>query len=78
MDHVAVKLNMDPVELRMKNLLREGDPLVTGIPLTGGNPTEVMIKTLMKKSRYQERKLAIKEFNKVSTFYIPNEKVDIF
>jgi len=25
------KLNMDPVELRMKNLLREGDPLVTGI-----------------------------------------------
>ncbi len=65
MDHIANKLAMDPVELRLKNLLKDGDPLVTGVTFEGGNPTEAMIKTLKKKSRYDERKLEIDEFNKV-------------
>jgi len=36
MNKLAEKLGMDPVELRMKNLLREGDLLSTQTPLPGG------------------------------------------
>lgn len=68
MDHIAHKLNMDPVELRLKNLLKDGDPLVTGVTFEGGNPTEAMVKTLKKKSCYDKRKLEIEEFNEVRLF----------
>lgn len=36
MNKLAEKLGMDPVELRLKNLLREGDDVSTQAPLTGG------------------------------------------
>jgi CO/xanthine dehydrogenase Mo-binding subunit len=36
MNKLADALGMDPVELRVKNLLREGSPMATGTPLPGG------------------------------------------
>lgn len=30
MDDIARRLGIDPLELRLKNLVREGDPFVTG------------------------------------------------
>jgi CO/xanthine dehydrogenase Mo-binding subunit len=36
MNKLAEKLGMDPVELRLKNLLRDGDETVTQAPLSGG------------------------------------------
>jgi len=33
MDDIARRLNMDPVELRLKNLLKEGDRFITGEPM---------------------------------------------
>lgn len=40
---LAEKLGMDPVELRMKNLLRDGDETSTQAPLTGGPVTLVEV-----------------------------------
>ena len=36
MDKLAAALGMDPVEIRMRNLLQEGDPLTVGVPLSPG------------------------------------------
>jgi CO/xanthine dehydrogenase Mo-binding subunit len=36
MNKLADALGLDPVALRMKNLLREGSPIATGTPLPGG------------------------------------------
>ena len=36
MNHLAEKLNMDPVEIRLKNILREGSLLSVGTPLPKG------------------------------------------
>jgi carbon-monoxide dehydrogenase large subunit len=33
-DDIARRLNMDPLEVRLKNLLKEGDPFITGEPMT--------------------------------------------
>ncbi|HXV47680.1 MAG TPA: xanthine dehydrogenase family protein molybdopterin-binding subunit [Candidatus Binatia bacterium] len=33
MDEIARRLNMDPVEVRLKNLLKEGDAFITGEPM---------------------------------------------
>ena len=41
MDHVASQIGMDPDELRMRNLLKNGDPLVNGKPFNNDNPTQV-------------------------------------
>lgn len=43
MNKLAEKLNMDPVELRVKNLLRDGDELSTRAPLTGGKVSLVEV-----------------------------------
>ena len=57
---------MDPIELRLKNLLKDGDPLVTGKIFNGENPTRTMIENLKASSHYDQRKQAIREFNEVS------------
>ncbi|HEX2930585.1 MAG TPA: molybdopterin cofactor-binding domain-containing protein, partial [Candidatus Binatia bacterium] len=33
MDDIARRLNLDPLEIRLKNLLKEGDPFITGEPM---------------------------------------------
>ncbi len=43
MNKLAEKLGMDPVALRMKNLLRDGDETVTRAPLVGGHVSLVEV-----------------------------------
>src|SRR5205807_2557266 len=43
MDALAAKLGMDPVQLRLKNALRSGEPLITGQRVTGAVPMERLI-----------------------------------
>ena len=65
MDHLANQLGMDPIELRLKNLLKDGDQLVTGKVFKGENPIRTMIEKLKATSGYDERQSAIQEFNRV-------------
>jgi xanthine dehydrogenase D subunit len=44
MDLLAERLEMDPVQLRLRNALRTGDPLITGQVLTGAAPMEELIR----------------------------------
>ena len=55
MDEIAEKLGMDSVELRMKNLCREGEPYVTGQPLQNVTIRETMEAALIA-SDYAEKK----------------------
>ena len=43
MNKLAEKLEMDPVELRVKNLLRDGDEISTQAPLSGGQVSLVPV-----------------------------------
>lgn len=43
MNQLAEKLGMDPVELRLKNLLRDGDEISTQAPLSGGKVSLVEV-----------------------------------
>ena len=65
MDHLANQLGMDPLELRLKNLLKSGDPLVNGKTFIGDNPIVMMLQKLKKSSNFEERQRAVDEFNKV-------------
>jgi len=66
MDHIAARLNIDPIELRLKNFLKEGDKLVTGKVFEQQNPLPTMIEKIKKSSNYDERKKNVEEFNNVS------------
>ncbi|UCC64966.1 MAG: molybdopterin-dependent oxidoreductase [Anaerolineae bacterium] len=50
MNKLAVALDMDPVELRWRNALREGDTLNVGTPLPGGVGTREVIEAAAKKA----------------------------
>ncbi|HIG24418.1 MAG TPA: xanthine dehydrogenase subunit D [Acidimicrobiia bacterium] len=45
MDKLAAALGMDPVELRLKNVLKSGDKLLTGQIITGTAPVAEVIKS---------------------------------
>ena len=42
MDMIASELGLDPVEFRMRNLLRDGEPFATGEPVHGARFAEVL------------------------------------
>src|SRR6202011_5662407 len=44
MDALAARLGIDPVQLRLKNALRSGDPLITGQLVTGAAPMAEVIR----------------------------------
>jgi CO/xanthine dehydrogenase Mo-binding subunit len=44
MDALAARLDMDPVQLRLRNALRGGDELITGQKITGAVPMEDLIR----------------------------------
>ncbi len=44
MDKLAVALDMDPIELRLKNALATGDRLITNQMITGAAPVEAVIR----------------------------------
>jgi len=44
MDRLAAKLGMDPVALRMKNALVDGDEIITSQPVTGSEPVSEVVR----------------------------------
>ena len=44
MDKLAARLGMDPVELRMKNALSDGDLIITSQPVVGSEPVSEIIR----------------------------------
>jgi len=44
MDKLAARLGMDPVALRMKNALADGDHIITSQPVTGSEPVSEVIR----------------------------------
>ncbi len=44
MDKLAAKLGMDPVELRMRNALQDGDEIITSQPVTGSEPVSEIVR----------------------------------
>ena len=64
MDHMAAKINMDPVEFRIKNFLKDGDMTLHHDQLfKGHNPLADMIRDLGKSAKLEERKKFVKNFN---------------
>jgi xanthine dehydrogenase D subunit len=45
MDKLAAALGMDPIELRLRNVLRAGDRIITGQVLTGATPVEEVLRS---------------------------------
>ena len=64
-EHLATELGVDPLELRMNNFLKDGDPLFIGGAFEGPNRLPEMIATLKQTSNYDARVAAINDFNKV-------------
>lgn len=63
MDAIAVQIDMDPVELRRRNLIREGQTTATGqVIRDGADRVEVMDRALSL-SRYREKQAEHRDFN---------------
>ena len=56
MEHMAAKLNMDPLEFRIKNFFKDGDMLLFGHPFKGHNPLPDLITDLGKSAKLDQRK----------------------
>lgn len=69
MDLLAEKLGMDPVELRLKNLLREGLPTLTGQVLDHSVGVAELVKKLADKAEWHRKREEYAEFNKSSPRY---------
>lgn len=68
-EHLAVTTGIDPLQLRMDNLLAEGDQIYFfpgASPYTGTNPLIDMVATLRASSDYDNRVAAVNAFNAVS------------
>ncbi len=63
MDELARRLGLDPLELRRKNALREGDETATAQVLTESVGLLACIDRAKELSRWEERKRAVAEFN---------------
>lgn len=55
MNKLAVELGMDPVELRMKNLLREGTLTLVGTPLPAGVSLPQVVETCAAEAGWEKR-----------------------
>jgi CO/xanthine dehydrogenase Mo-binding subunit len=66
MDAIAVKLGMDPVELRRKNLIREGETTATGQVIRDGADRVEVMERALSLSRYREKQAEHEAFNAVS------------
>ncbi|MEN3010129.1 MAG: xanthine dehydrogenase family protein molybdopterin-binding subunit [Candidatus Bipolaricaulaceae bacterium] len=63
MDELARRLGLDPLELRRKNALREGDETATAQVLTESVGLLSCIERARELARWEERKRAVAEFN---------------
>jgi CO/xanthine dehydrogenase Mo-binding subunit len=55
-DSIAQELGMDPADLRIQNLVQEGDPMATGQPMHSVSIHKLM-KTVLRQSDYRNRKV---------------------
>ena len=77
LEHVAHGLGLDPLEVKLKNQFKKGDPMITptnpmgptedrgDLFLDEENPVPEMIKKLSETAHFKARCAAIDEFNKV-------------
>jgi CO/xanthine dehydrogenase Mo-binding subunit len=63
MEKIAAELGVDPLELRRRNMLREGDITATGQRLTSSVGSEDVLNEAVERSGYFEKRKAIKEAN---------------
>ena len=63
MEHLSFATGMDPFEMRLCNMLRHGDVLVSGGHFEGGNPLPDMMRDLRRKADYEVRAAEKKRFN---------------
>lgn len=66
MDRIAASLAIDPVELRRRNLLRDGQTTATGQVVRGGTDRVAMLDRSLDLSRYFERRAAAESANAIS------------
>ena len=68
MQHAAVEIGMSPLDLRMNNLMEQGDPVMPP-PLTLDVPCPIssMIEDVMSSGEFTARKEAALTFNQVSS-----------
>jgi len=67
MEHVASYLNKDPLEIRIKNLYKQGDCTPGGHVLSNFD-LENVVNKIKDSSKYFERRKEIEEFNKLNRF----------
>jgi CO/xanthine dehydrogenase Mo-binding subunit len=63
MEKIAAELGVDPLELRRRNMLREGEITATGQRLTSSVGSEDVLNVAVERSGYFEKRKAIKEAN---------------
>ena len=59
MEKIAAELDIDPLELRRKNMLREGDTTATGQRLTWSVGSEAVLDAAITRAGYEEKKRAL-------------------
>jgi xanthine dehydrogenase large subunit len=67
MDHVAIHLNKDPLEVRKANFFKAGDSTATGNELPYID-IDNLVNKLSQSSEYHRRKEAVEEFNRKNLF----------
>jgi xanthine dehydrogenase molybdopterin-binding subunit B len=67
MEHIAFYLDKDPLEVKMVNLIKTGDPIysVPGFTFDGTNFIPRMVDEIKKSGDYEDRKKFIENFNQV-------------
>jgi len=66
-EHIAHVLKKDPTEIRLNNLIKDGDSLMAepGATFEGENPIPKMIEEMKVSGDYIERKMFVDNYNKV-------------
>lgn len=63
MDVIARKLGLDPIELRTRNLIRDGQTTATGQVIRDGTDRVAVLERALELSRYREKQSAHRAFN---------------
>jgi xanthine dehydrogenase large subunit len=70
MEHIAFELKKDPMEVRMANMITEGDLMISPFgpetPMSQVNLMPQMLKELDASANLQARRQNIQDFNKVT------------
>ncbi len=59
---------IDPLELRLSNMLKEGDALAAGGRFEGENPLPAMVQALKQRADFEKRRGEKEMFNEVSVY----------